>query len=203
MAKNEYVSITSPKGMAIYPWLNTPDTKFNPAGEYKVNLAVEASEATPLTEKIDEAFEQAKSLIPEGKKVKEADLPYFDELDDDQQKTGRVVFKFKMKAEVKTKDGRTIEMQPRLFDASGSLITNAKSESIWGGSILRVSADLIPFYVAAVGAGVSIRMKAVQVIELVTGKGADASSYGFDETEGYSAPSQGEENTDFNDDEDF
>ena len=61
-------------------------------------------------------------------------------------------------------------------------------ESIWGGSVLRISADLIPFYVAAVGAGVSLRLKAVQIIDLKTGGGAGAESYGFEATKGYVAP---------------
>ena len=38
------------------------------------------------------------------------------------------------------------------------------------------------------GAGVSLRLKAVQIINLVEGGGASASNYGFDATEGYVAP---------------
>ena len=132
-------------------------------------------------------MKQAEKLIPQGKRKKVAEPPFFDELDDEGQETGRVVFKFKMKAKVNTKDGRTIEMSPKLFDASGTLMSDV--DSIWGGSTLRVSADLVPFYVGfAVGAGVSARLKAVQIIDLKTGGGANASSFGFEATEGYSAP---------------
>lgn len=196
----DYVSIVSPKGIAIYPWLTKCDTKFNPLGEYKVSLSVDAEEATLLMGKIDGVIEEAKKLIPEGKKQKEADAPYFMELNDDGAETGRVVFKFKMKAKIVTKDGRNIEMTPKLFDASGALLNDCPD--VWGGSMIRVSADLIPFYVAAVGSGVSLRMKAVQVIELKTGGGADASSFGFGKEEGYEAPQQQAEQNDFVDEDD-
>jgi hypothetical protein len=183
---NDYIGVVYPEGIAIYPHLTTPDTKFNAMGEYKVSLSVEASAAAPLIGNIETAMKQAEKLIPKGKRQKLAEPPYFDELDDEGQETGRVVFKFKMKAKVNTKDGRTIEMSPKMFDASGTMMSDV--DSIWGGSILRISADLVPFYVAAVGAGVSARLKAVQIIDLKTGGGADASSFGFEATEGYSAP---------------
>jgi hypothetical protein len=188
MAKKQNESIVTPQGTAIYPHLIEPDTKFNALGEYKVSLAIDEDEAAPIITKIDEQIAVSKKLIPKGKKEKMADEPYFPELDDEGQETGRVVFKFKMKAQINTKDGRTITMSPKLFDAEGSLAEGI--DSIWGGSELRVSADLIPFYVAAVGAGVSLRMKAVQIIDLVQGGGASASNYGFDATEGYVAPKE-------------
>ena len=31
-------TITTPKGIAQYPWLSKPDTKFSEEGEYKVNV---------------------------------------------------------------------------------------------------------------------------------------------------------------------
>lgn len=173
----DYVNIVTPKGVAVYPWLVTPDTKFNTLGEYKVNLSLDKDSATPLMKKIDEGMEKAKALIPEGKKIKESEPPYTIE------ETGTVVFKFKMKANIQTKDGRTIPMSPKLFDASGQLMTDV--QSVYGGSEIKVSADMIPYYVATIGAGISLRLKAVQVINLITGGGDNAESYGFEKTEGY------------------
>ena len=60
-----------------------------------------------------------------------------------------------------------------------------------------------PYYVAAVGAGVSLRLKAVQIIDLKTGGGADASAYGFSATEGFTAPDRDSHGSEFSDDEDF
>jgi hypothetical protein len=182
----DYLKIVTPAGIAIYPHLTQPDTKFNAMGEYKVSLSVTEEEAAPITAKIDEVMEEAQGMIPPGKRPKIQEPPYYNELDDEGQETGRVIFKFKMKAKVNTKDGRTIEMSPKLFDAQGTLMTDV--DSIWGGSTLRISSDLVPYYVAAVGAGVSMRLKAVQIIELKTGGGgADAANYGFEATEGFTA----------------
>jgi len=182
---NDYIGVVTPAGTAIYPHLTQPDTKFNAMGEYKVSLAIDEVEAAPLIESIEQATKQAEKLIPQGKRPKMAEPPYFNELDDQGQETGRVVFKFKMKAKINTKDGRTIEMSPKLFDAQGTLVNDV--DSIWGGSTLRVSADLVPYYVATTGAGVSARLKAVQIIELKTGGGSNAESFGFEATEGFTA----------------
>jgi len=55
-----------------------------------------------------------------------------------------------------------------------------------------------------VGAGVSLRLKAVQIIDLKTGGGADASAYGFSATEGFtSSQTETATESDFSDDEDF
>ena len=51
---------------------------------------------------------------------------------------------------------------------------------------MKVSADLVPYYVPALGIGVSLRLKAAQIIELVSGgQGADANTYGFKQETGY------------------
>lgn len=192
MDKIQYENIVTPAGRAIYPWLIEPDTKFNSLGEYKVSLSLPMGEAEPLIKKIDEAMEKAKALAPEGKKVKVADPPYYNEVDGDEQETGAVVFKFKSKAQIQTKDGKTIKMSPKLFDAKGTLLTDI--EQVWGGSKIKISADLAPYFVGAVGAGVSLRLKAVQIIELVTGGGNNANSYGFEATEGYEASTETSQN---------
>ena len=199
---NDFVSYTTSTGIAIYPHLVEPDTKFNANGEYKVSLSLTEKEAAPLKKLIEQEKVKAMAMIPEGKKAKESDAPYFNETDDEGQETGRTVFKFKMKAKVQNRQGQTIELKPRLFDAQGTI---CNPESVWGGSKIRVSADLVPYYVAAVGAGVSLRLKAVQIIDLKSGGGTDASAYGFSATEGFTAPAtETATDTDFSDDdEDF
>ena len=46
------ITFTTPKGIAQYPWLSTPDTKFSEEGEYKVNLIVPKQEAIPVLKQI-------------------------------------------------------------------------------------------------------------------------------------------------------
>jgi hypothetical protein len=80
----------------------------------------------------------------------------------------------------KTKEKFT--QRPTLFDAKKNPINNGTV--IWGGSKMKVAYQLVPYYVPAIGAGVSARLKAVQVLKLVEGKDT-ASSHLFKEEEGF------------------
>ena len=48
--------ITTPVGIAHYPYISKPDTKFNEKGEYKVALSIPKAEAKPIIETIDKSF---------------------------------------------------------------------------------------------------------------------------------------------------
>ena len=41
MAQNYQIKIVSPRGIAVYPWLNRPDTKFSADGDFKVTLKLQ------------------------------------------------------------------------------------------------------------------------------------------------------------------
>ena len=83
---NTMVKYTTPKGVAKYPYLDKPDTKFNPQGDYKVNLLLAKEESKKLMslvdKEIDKKFLEVSKEV-KGKRVKKADPPYFMELDDD------------------------------------------------------------------------------------------------------------------------
>jgi hypothetical protein len=182
--KNKYTKIVTPIGVAQYPWLTQADTKFSEVGEYKTNLIVNKKDAQEVIKIIDTAREEStKNAVEQskGKKVKVADAPYYDEVDDDGKPTGNVIFKFKCKAKVTTKSGESFENKPTLFDAKGKPMLNV---NVWGGSEIKVSAELIPYFTSMVGAGVSMRLRAAQIIKLIEG-GSNSSGYGFKEEEGY------------------
>lgn len=177
---------TSPKGVAVYPWINRPDTKFKNEGEYSVRLRVPTDEAQELIKAINEKYvesqAEAKKANPK-KTVKKAPLPYTDELDDNGEKTGNTLFKFTLKAKVTPKSGEPFTQSPKIFDAKGKLC----NPQIGGGSVLKVSFQIVP-YNAPIGAGVTLRFNAVQVIELVAFIGGkDAGGYGFGAEDGYDA----------------
>jgi hypothetical protein len=175
MAKRD--SITTPIGVAVYPHLNRPDTKFNADGDYSVKLRLTAEDAESLVEKIDQAVEDNFAKVKKDnpkKKVKKSDfLPY-----DTDEETGEITLSFKLNAVGKnSKTGETWKNTVKLFDAKGKP-TKAK---VGGGSRVRVAAEINPYYTPTIGAGVSLRLKAVQIEELM--QGGDATSYGFDEIE--------------------
>ena len=66
---------------------------------------------------------------------------------------------------------------------------DAIDANVWSGSEMKVSAELIPYYTAMAGAGVSMRLRAVQITKLVEGGSSNAKGYGFDKVkDGYEQP---------------
>ena len=189
-AKEKLPSIVTPTGTAVYPYLNRPDTQFDPDGEYKVGLVLKTDEAQGLIQSIDkamaDALDKAKQDNPtKAKKIKQASPPYTDVTDDEGAETGEIKFNFKMKAKITTKDGTVITQRPGVFDAAGNVL--GSDITVGGGSKMKVSAELAPFFTDLVGAGITLRLKAVQVLELVQYQGKTADKYGFKSEDGYRA----------------
>ena len=163
-------------GEAIYPHLNKPDVRFSEAGEYKVTLKVAKSDATAMLKLYNSAIEDALKLAEQnhkGKGIKNAPKPFTEE-------DNFVFFKFKMKATgVNQKTKEKFSQRPQLFDAKKNPIP--LSTLIWGGSKLRVAYNLVPYYTPMLGAGITARLKAVQVISLVEGKDSNL----FSKEDGY------------------
>jgi len=190
MAIQKLPLLKTPAGVAVYPHLTKPDTRFVPEGQFQVKLRIPSEEAQDLIAELDKAFAAAQEIAKEknpGKKIKEATKPYTIEEDDEGNETGNIVVSFKCKAQITDKQGNTRANAPKLFDSKNKEFP--KDEEIWGGSTLRIAFNAIPYYTAMAGAGISLRLKAVQVIELVSGAGGGTgASYGFGEEDGYVAP---------------
>ena len=188
MAKNSYVKVVSPVGVSQYAWLTTPDTRFDETGHYKTNLILNSKDSQVLKTQISAEIKKSLTLAKEkakGKAIKQANSPYEDELVDGKP-SGNVIFKFKTKAQIITKDGKVIPNRVALFDSMGKPMIDA---NVWSGSEMKVSAELIPYYTAMAGAGVSMRLRAVQVTKLVEGGSSNAKGYGFDNVkDGYEQP---------------
>ena len=184
----------TPTGTANYPWVTKPDTKFNADGEYSIALTFrddDAAVSTLLNEALEKSVEKAKEEN-KGKKIKSADSPVVENED------GTITLKFKLKAKVTPKNGEPFEQRPALFDAKNKPLS--KDIKIGGGSKVKVAYEIIPFYTALVGAGLSLRLMAVQVIELVEYSGGDGNTYGFGQEDGYEAKASEEEKSGFEND---
>lgn len=179
--------LITPAGIAVYPHLNAPDTKFNPDGDYRTGLRLAKADAQALLDKLTEIAEAGyQEACKEQKKpkLKRADLPIKDETDEDGNETGFVVINFKAKAKLKDRSGKVFDKKIGLFDAKGKAVDPAKN-AIWGGSKIKVAFDAVPFYVPALGAGLSLRLKGVQILELVSGGAGSAESLGFQKEDGF------------------
>ena len=188
MSKMNYAKIVTPVGVSQFCWLNVPDTKFDETGHYKTNLIVNAKEGQAIVKSINDEVKKAVTIGAEkanGKEVKKANLPFEEEYVEGKP-TGNLIFKFKTKAKIMTKDGKVIPNKVAIFDSQGKPMTDI---SIWSGSEMKVSAELIPYFTAMAGAGVSLRLRAVQITKLVEGGNANSAGHGFDKVEdGYVAP---------------
>jgi len=168
-------SFTTAKGVAYYPYISAPDTKFDEQGHYKVNLCLSKEDAKPVTDLIQaEILAGIKSLkeAKPNKAIKQAPLPFSDELDEETgEPTGNVIIKFKSKAAYK----------PAVFDAKGQMMPK---HNIYGGSVVKVNGGCAFYESPSVGAGVTLRLRAVQVIEYVEGS-SGAGKFGFGEEVGF------------------
>lgn len=211
--KAKPVQHVTPRGTFKFPYLNTPDSGSPENGFtydppiYRVTLVLADKDAAPLKKKIDAEMKSNAATrkkewaeLPALKKKKNpfkvGDPPYRPELDDEGNETGATEFTFKMKS--RRKDRKTDELirqRPGIIDAKGKA-TSPKAVKIGGGTEGKVSFVMYGYPpTPKVGAGVSLRLNAVQILELREWGERDGKSYGFEEEEGYEA-GDSEESTD-------
>lgn len=204
--------LSTPRGVLKFPKLNEPDhgSKDYPCqhkwGDYKTTLVLDRSKpgVAAFLAKLDKALEVAQELAEAAfaelplkqRKAFEAKgikgpvrvSPYAEVYDEEtEEPTGMVEMKFSKRAGGERKsDGKEWTAKPDLFDAKLKPI-NPKKVPIWSGSVATVNFDLEPYFVTGTGDyGLSRRLNAVQIIELISAGGnRSASSYGFSEEEGF------------------
>lgn len=187
-------SFVSGKGRLGYPHLTTPDTKFKASGEFKTKLAVSPislaqSDIDRITTAHHANVEEGKTAIAEynktvskatdKRKFVEGDLPFIVDEEND-----TVTFSFKLNAVGENKKkGETWQNKVALFDAMGRPCP--VDIKIGSGTLAKISYELNPYPCKAkIGAGIQLRMKAAQILELVEWGTGNAASYGFGEEEG-------------------
>tara|TARA_Y100001938_G_scaffold136972_1_gene200585 strand:- start:885 stop:1487 length:603 start_codon:yes stop_codon:yes gene_type:complete len=180
---------TSPKGEAIWPKITKPETKWDADGVYETGLRLDAETGQKFKAYLEEFLDKHHDNVckEQGKKVKKGSFSV-KEVEVDGTLTGELDFKFKMKR-LAGPSGRQWEQRPAIFDKMGNRI-DPESINIGSGSTIKVSYSIFPYYTAMVGAGISLQMKAVQIINLVEFHGGDAQGFGFTEEEGDFVSSQ-------------
>jgi hypothetical protein len=187
--KPKLTAFTSPEGEAVFPWLTKPDTQFGGAGIYKVDLSVPFEKAQGFIAKLQKVRDDFIQTLPLSKQSALTPRPvYFEELtrpvypenaapEEKEvirnewvgEPTGNVIFRMKLKAHVDTDDGGWDQAPVILSAATGEKIT----DNIYSGSVIKCRGQIVPYTNAASGVvGVTLRLKAVQVRELVSGGGS-------------------------------
>lgn len=181
----ELKAFTSPAGEAVYPWITRADVKHEPAGVFHTDLSLPLELATDFIETLEKARDDfankelsaAQRQALQAKPVYRMELtrPAMDASEEEKndfvpEETGNVLFRFKLKNNVTTASGEMFTQSPIVVSAeTGERI----EDPVYGGSIIRVKGQIVPYKNAAAGSyGVALRMKAVQVIELITGSGS-------------------------------
>lgn len=188
-------SNVTPAGIAVWPRLNSPDTKFDEDGVYKVDLVLGAEESEELRESLTqiakENYQAELKKTTDGKKKAalkkfELQLPFTEEVDEDGEETGNFVFKFKTKA--KDKKGNAKKLP--LVDAKKKPL----GEFVGSGSTIKVA--FFPKGYIMTGTkkyGTTLYLNAVQVLDLVASGAGGANA--FDEEDGFESEEDPTENT--------
>ena len=147
----------TPKGVAGYPKLTRPDTKFNAEGVYSTTLTIDKADAADFIAAIEEAYTDEFG----AKALPKANWPFKEE-------DGKVTFKFKTKT------------RPILIDSKGNTIATKVADElrIGSGSVLKIRGAISCRAVSGKNYA-TLYMNKVMLVELVEFSGG-----GFEPEEG-------------------
>lgn len=171
--------ITTPIGVAFYPHVVTPNTTFDENGLFDCKLHVSEEDFNTFELKVNDIVNAAydQECKARGKKkLQVAAKKPLRQTDD-----GDFEIYAKQKAKIETRSKGTIEFSIALFDGEGSKIND--KPKIGSGSRLRLGVEVAPYFTDMIGFGYTLRLKAVQVIELCEYSGGGGSKFGFTSVE--------------------
>lgn len=193
MKPNKAPRLVTPVGTLAFPYLTTTDTKYYALGEYRTKIAYDPADPAwaafiaKLTELRDQLI--AAEIAKDPKVKAFAVQPIGEaELDKEGNATGRFTITAKQRAVVVSKTKGELKFPIVIVDAKKQAWP-AKGSPIYGGTKAKLSVDPMA-YVFKKTTGLSLRLVGVQVIDLVTGGGANADAAGFGEEDGYTAPTE-------------
>lgn len=162
-----------------------PSTKFNKEGVYQAHLLLSKDEGEKLASKIKEIRTQQFKQFGKGTKVVEITqcVPYTTVNDETGEEVGDAEGRYilKTKASAFIKDGKITQKIP-VLDAKLKPVTGVK---VGEGTIARLGVELAGYSVAG-KTGVSVKLKLVQIINLVEySGGATAESFGLTQEDGF------------------
>lgn len=183
MAKKKKVSISTPVGRFIYPYLIIPDA-FKGEEKFKANLRLTAEDAASIVAKLETMLVNQKmkdTVMNDGESYDYAKehLPF------DVEDNGDITLKATLKKVGNKGKPTEFEQRPDVFDGRGKPMTDP-AVKIYSGSTGRISVEAYTWSMdqeGGRGVGVSLRLKAAQVLSLAERAEADADSYGFESDE--------------------
>lgn len=169
-----------------------PDFKFNKHGERSLEFIVSPEDGELILDMLKEVKKLDKDAFKKaskGRTIKWQDF-YKEDLDRDEKPTGKWSFKFK----VKGNDQRDCP-NVALVDSRGKVIKGLNK--IGNGSLIKVAFEPHGWYTGALGGGISLKLQAVKLLDLVEYGDYDATSAFGDEDEGGFVYGEGADNEDY------
>jgi len=189
-SKPKYITKTL-RGIARYPHLVKPDTKFKADGEYKVDLIVPHDQAEPMIKFLQEYYEEqfeeksAELLEEKDREAIKQPMPWSREKDDEGEPTGNIIFKIRKNGVRNLKDGGTEPVKIPLQDSLGRSV-NKKVKRLYGGSDLNVAFNPSVWVNPKGEVGLKLYIVAVQIVKLVQ-EGSGFSFGAIEDEDGFSA----------------
>lgn len=193
--RRKYPQFTTKPAPVLFAWLDKPSTKFKKeGGKYDVTVLLTKEEADEIKEWLKPIFAEAKKEFLEDPKAKKKNnegvlrkdykisLPVTPQRDEEGEETGMYQFKASMNAQYTKEDGEVLNFTVPIFDAK----KNPIKPKVGRGSKVRVNFEACPFVMDATSKmGISARLKAVQIIDLVEYSGGGADAFGFGVEDGF------------------
>jgi len=164
----QYINYISPIGVAHFPKLIEPD-EYEGVKKWKTGLIMSAdaadafiAELQPLLDAFVQETIEAEPNVAKRKKLEAFEVKEImkDELDESGEPTGNVILQ--VSRNVETKKGRNDP--PSFFDSFNKPLT---LDSLWGGSRIRCAGYVMLYCMKGTKSfGASVKLDAVQVIEL-------------------------------------
>jgi hypothetical protein len=178
--KAQHVAMTTPEATAVYTHLSEPDIKFEKPGWYKITFSLPDKDAKAFEKTLNgELQAHLKALKVNGDtptKVNPVEGKRITAPDGKEQ----ILFTAKLRPYfTSNKDDSKIYQRPQVFDG----MAKPMGELIGSGSKVKVAMHLIR-YNTAMATGVTLRLKAVQCLNLVRVGGNEAEDHGFGVIEG-------------------
>lgn len=173
MATKNYKRGTTGAGYAFFPHLKKTETiNGKDTGKYTLMLILGETDRNVLANEINGVWNEFLAT-PEmqGKKVRQ------DWNDGFREYKGDTFAKFTTSAQIKTRTGEVIPVTIPVFDGAGNPLN--LDREIGNSSVVKVAYELYPYYMSSNVHGVSLRLRAVQVLDLKLTAQGTASSFGF------------------------
>lgn len=179
MAKSKNVKGVTPIGEVLYAHiLKTEQIRDNDSntvkdtGKFTIQLKFSEKDKKAFMSKVTDEWLKYETELQNNKKLMKAEPSLgMKEVNEDEY------FKFAMNESIKLKDGSTLHRTCPIFDSKGTPC-EGKITSIGNGTKAKVAYELVPFYMNKTTYGISLRLTALQIIELKEYT-QDAASFGF------------------------